>query len=246
MPWRFDLSKELLVHVLNLSTDASVLHFAAASRAVRNAVEECREIGSACSAGSHGPWRHPPATWEVSGLWRFLGLGDLKKIPKVTLCCETEFQHSAELLAFLKAVKALAADTVDGHVTFSNFSFPPTDAAELFHGEDEFMTTSGQVATVVFNGYHIECSIDAHLWIHEGEVPTINLWVHENEKGALPENLLICCSSLLAPELRLLASCGENMSEELDLDSESPFTELVRASKPLPMLLGVWGFASSG
>ena len=228
--------REVLVQVLSLSSDASVLHFAAASRRLRDAVEECRQIGS------QGPWRHAATTWEVSGLWRFLGLSDLKKIPKVTLCCETEFQHEKEVLAFFKAAKGLAADTIDGHVIFSKFTFDATDASHLFFGEEEFMTDAHETVKFLIKGYQVECSIDGHLWWDESTVPTINLWVHENSD--VPKNLdiEICCSSIVSPELRLIASCRDNMSKELDLDAKSPFTELVRTSRPLPMLLGVKGF----
>ena len=113
MPGLHNLSEVLLVHMLDLSSDALVLELAAASRALRSGVEACRQVAS------EGPWQHAPGTWEACGLWRYLGLGDLKMIPAVTLCCETKFQHRTELLAFLKAVKALAAETFDGYVATS-------------------------------------------------------------------------------------------------------------------------------
>ena len=113
MPCLLNLSKELLVRALDFSSDTSVLELAAASRAVKTEVEECRPFGS------EGSWRHPAGAWNTSGLWRFLGLGDLKKIPFVSLCCEVEFQNVTETLAFLKAAKDLASDTIDDHVSFS-------------------------------------------------------------------------------------------------------------------------------
>ena len=50
MPSLHSLSKGLLVHVLDLSSDASVLELAAASRAVKTEVEECS------ASASEGPW----------------------------------------------------------------------------------------------------------------------------------------------------------------------------------------------
>ncbi|CAE7421360.1 aglC [Symbiodinium natans] len=224
-----DLS-EVIVHLLDVSSDSSALQLAAASHGLRKAVERCR--GVACE----GPWRHAAGAWEVAGLWRFLGLGDLHRIPAVTLYCDMEFQHVGEVVKFLKAAKALASDTVDGRVTFSKFSFDPREMAELFDGEeDDFMTTSDQTADVVFNGCNMTCSVDAHS--EGGPWPTLNLWVHEKDDEVVPQNVLMC-SSLLLPELRLCASC-EDIEGTHMLDGESPLTELVRTGMPLPMLIGV-------
>ena len=46
MPCLLNLSKELLVRALDFSSDTSVLELAAASRAVKTEVEECRPFGS--------------------------------------------------------------------------------------------------------------------------------------------------------------------------------------------------------
>ena len=54
-------------------------------------------------------------------------------IPDVTLCCEVQFQELTEVLAFFKAVKALAADTIDGHVTFKKLTFKD-EVKTLFPG----------------------------------------------------------------------------------------------------------------
>ena len=128
MPCLNALNTELLVRVLDLASDVSVLELDVASPSLTRAVEECRR-GSPLGEGA---WRHPPGKWEVCGLWRFLSLGDLKKIPSVTLSCKVEFQNVTEALAFFKAAKHLAADTIDGQVTFNTCSFSGEDVAELY------------------------------------------------------------------------------------------------------------------
>eukprot|EP00438_Fugacium_kawagutii_P027428 Skav217154 [mRNA] locus=scaffold2621:329458:330228:- [translate_table: standard] len=240
-----DLSEVLLLHILDLSSDASVLELAGTSSAERKRVEDCRSIGQQGS-----PWQHHQGRWEVSGLWRFLGLGDLKTMPHVTLCCEIKFQHVKELLAFYKAVKTFAADTVDGRVTFHNLTFDVKESANLFSGEEEhFMAPSDQTAVVDFNGRQIECSLDAHLFYG---VPSINLFVCEDDdeededddEEDTPQNLLMCCSSLLLPDVRLLAGLEAGAFKLYDdhlLDAESPLTKAVRANMPLPVLFGVKG-----
>ena len=52
--------------------------------------------------------------------------------------------------------------------------------------------------------------------------------------------MLICCSSVLLPDLRLFGSFC-NIYNDHELDAESPLTQLVRANMPLPMLFGVKG-----
>jgi len=242
MPGLQSLSEVLLVHVLDLSSDALVLELAAASRALRSGVEACRQVAS------EGPWQHAPGTWEACGLWRYLGLGDLKMIPAVTLCCETKFQHRTELLAFLKAVKALAAETFDGYVAFNQFTFDARKAASIFSREDmegdDFMTESHQTVEVVFNGCRLNCSLSlaAHSQPEDsdGEIPWVNVYVDIDDGTVLLQNPLICCSSVLLPDLRLFGSFC-NIYNDHELDAESPLTQLVRANMPLPMLFGVKG-----
>lgn len=239
-----DLSEVLLLHVLDLSPDASVLELAATSCGLRSGVEACREIRQ-----EGGPWRHHKGLWEVSGLWRFLGLGDLKTMPHVTFCCETKFQHVKELLAFYKAAQAFAADTIDGRVTFHKFTFK--GSAKLFCGQQvDFMAPSDQIADVDFNGRQIECSLDAHLH-PEDEAPWINLFVNneDDNRPDAPQNLLMCCSSPVLPDLRLLAGFEAStiiIYNDHQLDSESPLTELMHANTPLPMMFGVKGLDGEG
>ncbi|CAE7258100.1 aglC [Symbiodinium natans] len=238
MPCLLDLSNGFLVDVLDLSCDGSVLELAAASKAMQSAVEACRWIAPVCS---RFPWRHLQGKLKLNGLWRYWGLGDLKRnpIPFATLCCEIEFQNLAEVMAFLRAANHLAADTVDGQVTFVNkFAFEAGDVAHLYFGEDDGngrWCSAGQTK-VFFNGRPVECSIEAHR-DEEEEVPWINVSVDHD----LPMNPMISCSSLHLPELRMEASLG-SVYDVHDLQAESPLTELVRASKPLPMFLGVTGF----
>ena len=159
MPCLRNLSKELLLNVLEFSSDTSVLEFAATSQGVRSAVDECR------STGKGFPWRQPPGSLEVSGLWRVFGLGDLKRIPvpAVNLRCDVEFQDFAEVVAFLKAANDFAADTMDGHVTFDKLSFDAGDVAHLFFGADDQndrWCATGETV-VLFNGRRVECTLDA-------------------------------------------------------------------------------------
>ena len=228
-----------LVHVLDYSLDVSVLELAAVASSFKSAVEKCRPIGGC------GPWKHLPGQWHTSGLWKVLGLGDLKKLPKVTLCCETEFKDTAEVLAFVKAAKALAADTVDGHVAFNKCSFD-ADAKEverLFSpSNDEFYCFGHQIAQIPFNGCKIECTMDVHSGLPDCHCPWILMyvWVKDDNDGR--QNPLVCCSSLVFPELRL-HSLRDREENEIDyLDASSPLTELVRAGMPLPMFFGVVGW----
>ena len=228
MPCLQKLSKEELLNVLEFSSDASVLELAATSRCVRSAVGEIR-------SGSGFPWQHPPGT--LSGLWRFLGLGDLKRIliPSVSLQCDVEFQNFAEVVAFLKAANDFAADTMDGNVTFDKLSFDAGDVAHLFLGADDrngrWCATGG--TEVLFNGRPVACTIDAQR-TDDDENPW--MYVHVDCED-LPPNPIICCSSLLSPELRMRANirCGDIH----DLDEESPFTDFVLTSIPLPLFFGV-------
>ena len=66
-------------------------------------------------------------------------MGDIKTVPCVTLNCEAEFLNIAEALAFFKATKHLAADTLDRKVTFHKFCFAAADTANTFFGESENM-----------------------------------------------------------------------------------------------------------
>ena len=221
MPSLHSLSKGLLVHVLDLSSDASVLELAAASRAVKTEVEECS------ASASEGPWRHPAGTWKTSGLWKFLGLGDLKKIPSVTLCCEVEFQNVSETLAFLRAARNLAADTIDDHVTFSKFSF------ELAHTLCEPVNgvqfcRSCENVEIFFSGCRIKCFLEVMRF--HSEDPQIHLMVSHEE---LPEHPWVYCNSLQFPELRLRSSSGNIYYDELE--ATHPLTKLVRERMPLLM-----------
>eukprot|EP00435_Cladocopium_sp_Y103_P070497 s127_g35.t1 len=232
-----ELSDVLLVHVLDLSLDTTVLELSAASHALKNGVDRCRRMSS------EGPWQHLPGAWQTSGLWRYLGFGDLQRIPEVTLCCEVKFQGLTEVLAFFKAVKALAADTIDGHVTFKKLMFD--DAVKTLFSKRGIFSTDE--TTVVFDGYQMECFLDAFFYQEDDEVPLISLCVtYKNDKGLrlraqdFPQiRPFICCSSVLLPKLRLLA--GYDIYGGHDLDAESPLTDLVRANLPLPMLFGVKG-----
>ena len=166
----------------------------------------------------------------------------------MTLCCETKFQHRTELLAFLKAVKALAAETFDGYVAFNQFTFDARKAASIFSREDmegdDFMTESHQTVEVVFNGCRLNCSLSlaAHSQPEDsdGEIPWVNVYVDIDDGTVLLQNPLICCSSVLLPDLRLFGSFC-NIYNDHELDAESPLTQLVRANMPLPMLFGVKG-----
>lgn len=236
MPCLHDLHPGLLVQVLDFSSDVSVLDLAAVARSLKIAVEECRPIGC-------GPWKHAPGPWSSSGLWRYLGLGDLKKLPTVTLFCESEFQDTSDVLAFVKAAKALAADTVDGHVAFNKCSFDAAGTARLFSldGNDN-VCFGDQIARLAVKGCRIECTIDAHHYLPDGDAPWIwvYVWVESHTDG--PQNPLVCCSSLVFPELRLHSMREREYQESHDLDASSPLTELVRANMPLPMFFGVKGF----
>lgn len=218
--------------MLDLSS-VTVLELAVASGSLRGAVDECRPIGCA------GPWRLSPGPWYPCGIWRYLGLGDLIKLPKVTLCCETEFQETADVLAFVKAAKALAADTVDGHVGFNKCWFDAANAARLFFPGNGEVCCYGDFAQIPFNGSQIECAIDAHSYLPQSGVPWI--WVYVQEDSGLPRKPLVCCNSLVFPELRLLSLPGRDHQETHDLDATSPLTDLVRANMPLPMFFGVKG-----
>ena len=66
------------------------------------------------------------------------------------------------------------------------------------------------------------------------------VWVESHTDG--PQNPLVCCSSLVFPELRLHSMREREYQESHDLDASSPLTELVRANMPLPMFFGVKGF----
>ena len=236
MPLLRGLTNGLLVDVLDLVSDASALELSAASAAVKWAVEECR------LAGSRFPWQHPPG--KLHGLWRLFGLGDLKRkaIPFVTLRCEAEFENSARLVAFLKAANYLAADTIDGQVTFDNkFVFEASDVANLYYGEDDGngrYCTAG-LTEVLFNDCPLTCGIDGHRSDGD-EVPWINVCVFHQD---LPQNPMIICSSLLLPELRMVASDGD-VHNTHGLQADSPVTALVQASKALPVFFGVKGFAT--
>eukprot|EP00435_Cladocopium_sp_Y103_P056223 s396_g18.t3 len=195
MPWHRDLSKELLVRVLDFSSDSSVLELAAASRAVKTDAEECRPLSS------EGSWRHPAGTWNTSGLWRFLGLGDLKNIPSVTLCCEVEFQNVAEAFAFLKAAKNLAADTIDDHVSFNQFLFSAADVNELFcgDGDDPHWCEADQKAAIKMKGCQIQCALVATRTCADENAPrTLFLDVDRTRR----KNPRVICNSLLATDLR--------------------------------------------
>lgn len=233
MPFLHDLHGGLLAHVLDFLSDVGVLELAVASSSLRGAVEECRLVGC-------GPWRLPPGPWYPCGIWRYLGLGDLTKLPKVTLCCETEFQETADVLAFVKAAKALAADTVDGQVVFNKCWFDAAKTARLFSpGDGEVVCFGNQVARIPFNGSQIECFINLHSYLPDGDFPWILVYVEpDNSQSQKP---LVCCNSLVFPELRLLSLPDYETEKDHDLDATSPLTELVRANMPLPMFFGVKG-----
>ena len=231
MPCLRNLSKELLVRVLDFSSDVSVLQLAAASRAVKTEVEECRPLGS------EGSWRHPAGAWSSSGLWRFLGLGDLKKIPSVTLCGEVEFQSVAETRTFLKAAKNLAADTVDDHVSFNHFLFSAADVNELFcgDGDNPHWCEADHKAAIQLKGCRIQCSLVATRTCAVQDAPrTLFLDVDRSRR----KNPRVICNSLLARDLRLQSRHG-NIEVYGDLTKESPLTKFMRARMPLPMFLGL-------
>ena len=238
MPWLHHLSKELLVRVLDLSSDKSVLELTAASRAVKTEVEECRPLGS------EGSWRHPEGTWNMSGIWRFLGLGDLKSIPSVTLYCEVEFQNVVEALTFLKAAKNLAAETIDGQVSFSKCFFEAEDVSDLF----EAVQNPENPEELQFDCEATWCSAVKPFRMfafadERFESPWINISIEKlpEETDKLPERIALCVNSLLLPGLRLLAETedkDDGVVINYDLDGQSPLTEYVLNSRPLPMFFG--------
>eukprot|EP00435_Cladocopium_sp_Y103_P035185 s2746_g9.t1 len=180
---------------------------------------------------------------EIYELWRFYGLGDLKRppVPPVNLRCDVEFQNFEEVVTFLKAANDLAADTADGNVTFNKLSFEEDDVDHLFFGElDRGRSWCFTRQTeVLFEGRLIEVEFDSHRQ-EESPDPFISIAVYND---TLPQNPLICCSSLLLPELRMLSSQW-NTYYVHDLDATSPSTEVVRTSMPLPMFFCVRGFHS--
>lgn len=98
-------------------------------------------------------------------------------IPDVTLCCEVQFQELTEVLAFFKAVKALAADTIDGHVTFKKLTFKD-EVKTLFPGHNRVVwPLSTDQTTVVFDGYQMECFLTC-FFQEDDEVPSISLCVN--------------------------------------------------------------------
>ena len=109
---------------------------------------------------------------------------------------------------------------------------------------DDFMTESHQTVEVVFNGCRLNCSLSlaAHLQPEDsdGEIPWVNVYVDIDDGTVLLQNPLICCSSVLLPDLRLFGSFC-NIYNDHELDAESPLTQLVRANMPRPMLFGVKG-----
>ena len=238
MPWPNDVSPELLVKILDLSSDASVLSLTAASWTWKGAVEDSRAM---CN---EGPWRHASGPWESVGLWRFLSLKDLNQIPDVTLCCEKVLQNAEEALAFFKAAKHLAADTVDGRGTFQMCSFETSDAVHLFSADEDADLGKNCVAEptagVLFEGREIECVLEAHHFPHDRS-PWTNLIIQNREIEGL--NPLVCCSSLLLPKLRLLSGISGciNIYTDHNLDADSPLTDLVRLSMPVPLFFGVRG-----
>eukprot|EP00438_Fugacium_kawagutii_P011885 Skav219166 [mRNA] locus=scaffold648:282183:283261:- [translate_table: standard] len=237
MPWLSDLSKELLVKVLDLTSDVSVLELAAASRDLKSAVEDCRAMGS------EDPWRHPPGPWEASGLWRLLGLGDLKMIPQVSLCCQAEFQSVAEVLGFLKAAKCIAALTT-GPVTFAEFSFAVADVADLFPCEevedDPRWCEAEQKVEVEYNGHQIQCGLVAtRTWSDVTKPRTLCLDIGHRGRRMRKKPSVICTSHL-TPDLRLQSSHG-SIEIYADLRRGSPLAELMHKCLPLPLLLGVRG-----
>ena len=243
MPGLHDLNEVILLHVLDLSLDASVLELAAASHSLRNAVDNCRGISS------EGPWQHMPGVWAASGLWRYLGLGDLKVIPDVTLRCETKFLEMTEVLAFFKAIKTFAAETIDGHVTFNKLTFP--GAAAIFSREHPGVFCPSNRTTVIFEGNQIECVVDVLFDPPDEGGPRITLCaMHLDDMGLLLRREdaqmrpLMCCSSLLLPELKLFS--GFDIYEDHHLDADSPLTDLVRANLPVPIMFGVTGFDIDG
>jgi hypothetical protein len=151
------------------------------------------------------------------------------------------------VLAFFKAVKALAADTIDGHVTFKKLTFKD-EVKTLFPGHNRVLwPLSTDQTTVVFDGYQMKCFLTC-FFQEDDEVPLISLCVnYKNDKGLrlgdqdFPQiRAYMCCSSVLPPKLRLLA--GYDIYGGHDLDAESPLTDLVRANQPLPLLFGVKGY----
>ena len=103
---------------------------------------------------------------------------------------------------------------MDGHVAFNKCSFDAAGTARLFSldGNDN-VCFGDQIARLAVKGCRIECTIDAHHYLPDGDAPWI--WVYVSV---------------------------ESHTDGHDLDASSPLTELVRANMPLPMFFGVKGF----
>eukprot|EP00438_Fugacium_kawagutii_P032476 Skav227712 [mRNA] locus=scaffold79:159703:160710:+ [translate_table: standard] len=237
MPW-LHLSRGPLEHVLQFLPDASVLGLAATCRATKNAVEECRAMHL------DGPRQHPPGPWEP-GLWRFLGLGDLKMIPRVTLCCEAEFKSVAEARVFLKAAKDFAALTADGRVYFAKFSFAMTDVAYLLNpcGVDDDDSDADREAEqkveVEYKGLRMQCTLVAtRTWSDVTKPRMLCLEVTQRRQDRRRKKPVVIGRCNLTPDLRLESS-HESLEVYADLWRESPLAELMHKGLPLPLFLGV-------
>ncbi|CAE7802107.1 unnamed protein product [Symbiodinium sp. CCMP2592] len=237
MPGLQELQEGVLVLVLDQASDTSGLRLGAASRGARKAVQQCRDMGS------EGPWRHPPGTWEPSGLWRHLGLGDLQRLPSVTLCCQIEFQNVEEVVAFTKAAMEMAAQTINGHVSFSIFTFRRLERAKLFHRTPWDFFSRAQAkpsAHVCFNGRQYECRLHASPgWDNfDEEGSSISLHVDPVEDVVdVPQSPSILWGSL--SKEWALDTCDTRLT------AESPLAASVKAGRPLPMMLGIESLCSS-
>lgn len=190
--------------------------------------------------GSEWRWRsqresRASATCEVPGLWSYLGLGGLKMIPPVTICCQMEFHGNYSRGAGLfQSCQSLgswyAADTCDGHVTFHKFMFDAAEVERVLNGDQEHVVPEpDQVAEVFFKGCTFDGKVD--LWRSLTRSSLIWIWLcwtrWTKTWAILGQNPMIYCSSL-------------------QLDPESPLTKLLRANMPLPMLFGLKKSAIQG
>lgn len=237
MPSLCDLSKENLAEVFDFATDISALALAACSGLTHRAVDDSR-------ATAGGPWCHQEGDWEVAGLWRFLGHGDIPHFPRVTLSCQVDFPTVAKAWDFFEAASILAAETIDGRVVFNYFQFDEESVETLFYDDeaetDQRIEADGEVI-IEYRGHKITCKI-------AGENPFDGetlMTVSASHDAPFRKRPIICANSLNLPTLRLRTQSGGPKSgmrflEEHALDPTSPLADLVMYNnQPLPMFFGI-------
>ena len=224
MPWLHHLSKDLLVPWRPKWKNAD--------RLAVKAPGDIRKVHGTCleSGGFLAKWRP-----QVDSI------GDPKN-------CEVEFQNVVEALTFLKAAKNLAADTIDGQVSFSKCFFEAEDVSDLFEAVRNPENSEELQFDREFDCEATWCSAVKPFRIFafaddRFESPWINISFEKlpEETDKLPERIALCVNSLLLPGLRLLAETedkDDGVVINYDLDGQSPLTEYVLNSRPLPMFFG--------